>query len=169
MCFEFLGENQMRLLSILLATIVSFYSLTASASEKVKGDLYSRKFSAHTHYVIDQEAGFIGVYTNARALFMPIKDTRTFNVEPEYLLSDVIKDLEVGEKYSLDIKSDSPRYEAKLISIDHDKNKATVHAKDHKGVIDLYLVLDLSKEVVDIKGARITLLKVGGVSLDVGR
>ena len=159
----------MRLSSIILTTIVSFYSLTAFASEKVKGDLYSRKFSAHTHYVIDQEAGFIGVYTNARAFFMPIKDTRTFTVEPEYLLSDVIKDLEVGKKFSLDNKNDSPRYEAKLISIDHDKNRATVHVRDHKAVIDLYMVLDLAKEVVDLKSARITLLKVGGVRLDVDR
>ena len=36
----------------------------------------------------------------ARAFFVPIKDTRTFTVEPEYLLSDVIKDLEVGKKFS---------------------------------------------------------------------
>ena len=43
----------------ILTLLICLGPLKATATEKIKGDLYSRKFSAHTHYVIDSEAGFI--------------------------------------------------------------------------------------------------------------
>ena len=159
----------MRLVRFFLASLLTLSSFQSLASEKIEGDLYSRRFSAHTHYVIDQEKGFIGVYTKAKAFLMPIKDNRTFTVDPENLLSEVIKDMEPGTKYSLDIKSESPRYEATIISVDPEKNQAVVKVKDYNDVIDLSMVLDLSAEVVNLKSTRIKLLRVGGVTLDVSR
>ena len=88
---------------------------------------------------------------------MPINDTRTFNLDPENLISDVVREMEPGTKYSLDIKSESPRYEATIVKIDRDKNRATVAVKDRKRVIDLTLVLDLSGEHVNLKKASIKL------------
>ena len=159
----------MKMFKTILTLLICIGPLKATATEKIKGDLYSRKFSAHTHYVIDSEAGFIGVYTKARAFLMPINDTRTFNLDPENLISDVVREMEPGTKYSLDIKSESPRYEATIVKIDRDKNRATVAVKDRKRVIDLVLVLDLSGEHVNLKKASIKLLRVGGVTLNVKR
>ena len=56
---------------------------------------------------------------------------------------------------------------AKLKGVDLDKQIATIKVTDKKQVIKLTLNLDLSKEVIDIKNANITLLKVGGIQLPV--
>ena len=157
----------MKKIFVIVAFLFSATYIQADNSEKIKGNLYSRKFSAHTRYVIDAQRGNIDIKTSARAFFMPIKDNRSFNLEPELLYSDSLLTMEPGTRYSLDIKSDSPRYFATLKSVDAEKQRATLQVDDMKAVISLYLTLDLSKEIVDLKKARITLLRVGGVTLDV--
>ena len=68
----------MKLTSLILISTLALSSAQASAVEKVKGKLRSHQFGARTNYVIDQENGFIGVYTKAKALFVPINDSREF-------------------------------------------------------------------------------------------
>lgn len=159
----------MRLITLALTMILTLTTQASHGAQTVRGDLYSKKFSAHSSYVINQSLGKINISTKARAFFVPIKDNRSFVLDPDFLLSDVLKDMEPGTSYSLDINSDWPRYEATLKSVDIEKELATVKISDKKAVIDLFLVLDLSGEVVDLKHAKITLLRVGGITLDVNK
>ena len=157
----------MRKLFVSIFGLLLCSSLFAFDSKDVSGVLTSKKFKATSNYIVKQSDGFIGVYTSAKAGLIPVKDNREFTVDPDILLSEVFKNLEVGSKHSMEYGSEEPRYVATIKEIDLENETAVIKVNDRNRVIDLLLTVTLKNEVVDLERAKIKLLRVGGVTLDV--
>ena len=146
-------------LSILGATAFSSSALSQEA-EVINGKMVANKYGASTKYTNDPNEGFIGFYTKAKVVFYKINDKREFHVDPSFLESDTFSTFSVGDVFSLDIRTDEPRYTATLTELYDDE--AMLEIRDSQSVIDIDIAVDLRGEYIDFIDGVIYLRKVGG-------
>ena len=131
----------------------------------IKNTLISRKgIKAETLVSTDTLLGRILMETKAKLAFYTHKDTREFYLDPKLLLSKNIRKLDIGAKFSLDIRTDTPRYSATLVRRNGDK--ALIEIRDSKKTLDIDLNADLSGPYILFRSGKIYLRKVfGGTTL----
>ena len=153
-------KNFVKTMTILMALL----SAVEVYAYQYEGRMVADRFGAETKYKLDSEAGFIGFYTKANVLFCNVDDTRRFFVEPSFLESATFRGFVVGETYSLDIRTDTPRYTAKLIALS--EAEAKLEVRDANKVLDIDLVVNLEEEYVDFTSGVIFLRKVANMTLN---
>ena len=110
--------------------------------------------------------GYISLDTKAKVAFYTHKDKREFYLDQKLLFSEEIRNLDVGDEFSLDKRVEFPRYKAILRSVTGDI--ADIAIVDSQKVIDIDVLADLRGEVIKFTEAKIYLRKaLGGITLEV--
>ena len=137
------------------------------SSDVTKTKLATKKgISAETVVSIDVSRGYISLDTKAKVAFYTHKDKREFYLDQKLLLSEEIRNLDVGDEFSLDKRVEFPRYKAILRSVTGDI--ADIAIVDSQKVIDIDVLADLRGEVIKFTEAKIYLRKaLGGITLEV--
>ena len=156
------------MMTILMAVVALSVSITGAYAQDqggVEGVMYANKYGAKTNYTIDYNEGFIGFYTKAKVVFYKVDDTREFYVDPGFMNVESWLDFEVGDVFSLDIRTDNPRYTAKLVELAADEAKLEI--RDSRKVVDIDMIVDLRGDMIDFVEGVIYLRKAAGTTLKI--